>query len=139
MAFTESLFNKTHIDEVAALAAASLKANRGFSNFESFAAGVIERRLAKDPARYLDYGMYWAALKEVLRKHGYDFGSPVYPLIREVYCGDSDLQTIVMADEFRKDYLATQFVGTRVFLLNKDTGEDFSLIDDDMEQRSLNP
>ena len=139
MAFTESVFDKSYIDGVAAIAAASLKANRGFSNFEAFAAGVIHRRLEKDPARYLDYGMYWPSLKEVLRKHGFDFGAPVYPLLKEAYRGATDLQTIVMADEFRKDYLANQFVGTRVFLLNKDTGEDFILIDDDMEQRALNP
>lgn len=138
MAFTESLFDKAYIDGVAATAAASLKANRGFSDFEAFAAGVIQRRLDKDPARYLDYGMYWPALKEVLRKHGHDFGAPVYPLLSEVYRGDTDLQTIVMADEFRKDYLATQFVGTRVFLLNRDTGEEVTMIDDDMEEKALN-
>ncbi|ENV00350.1 hypothetical protein [Acinetobacter variabilis] len=138
MAFTEHLFNKAYIDEVAANAAASLKANRGFSNFEGFAAGVIQRRLEKDPARYLDYGVYWPALKEVLRKHDFDCGSPVYPLLAEVYRGDTDLQTIVMADEFRKDYLATQFVGTRMFLLNRDTGEEVALIDDEMELKALN-
>lgn len=137
MAFTESLFDKTYIDGVAATAAASLKANRGFSNFEAFAAGVIKRRLEKAPARYLDYGMYWPSLKEVLRKHGFDFGAPVYPLLRETYCGDTDMQTIVMADEFRKDYLANQFVGTRVFLLNRDTGEELLLIDNDMEEQAL--
>ncbi len=138
MAFTEHLFNKAYIDEVAANAAASLKANKGFSNLEAFAAGVIQRRLAKDPARYLDYGVYWPALKEVLRKHGFDCGAPVYPLLSAAYQGDTDLQTVIMADQFRADYLATQFVGTRTFLVDKDTGEEVTLIDDDMEQKALN-
>lgn len=138
MAFSEFLFDKAYIDEVAANAAASLKANRSFSNLEGFAAGVIQRRLAKDPARYLDYGVYWPALKAVLHKHGFDFGAPVYPQLCAVYCGDNDLQTIIMADEFRNDYLATQFVGTRTFLVDKETGEEIILIDDDMEGKALN-
>ncbi|MBK5645931.1 hypothetical protein [Acinetobacter proteolyticus] len=138
MEFTEYLFDKTYINGVAATAAASLKANRGFSNFEAFAAGVINRRLEKNPERYLDYGPYWPALKKVLKKHDFDFGSPVFSEVAEAYKGDTDLQTIVMADEFRKDYLATQFVGTRVFLLNKNSAEEFQLIDDDMELKALN-
>lgn len=137
MAFTEYLYDKDSINEVAVQTAANLKANRGFSNLESFAIGVIKRRLDKDPLRYRDYGMYWAALKEVLRNHGHDFGSPIFPMVRQVYCGDTDLQTIVMSDEFRKFYLATQAIGTCDFILDANNPEIISFIDDDMEALAI--
>lgn len=134
MAFTEYLFDQDAIEGVAAQAAANLKANRGFSDFEGFAITVIHNRLQKEPGRYLDYGMYWAALKEVLRKHGYDYGDPVFPMLREVYCGKTDINTIVMADEFRKFYLATWAVGTSQFVLDLENPSYIDLVDDAMEQ-----
>lgn len=136
MAFTQYLFDQDAIAEAAKVSAANLKANRGFSDFEGFAVGVIKRRLDKDPLRYRDYGMYWPALKEVLRKHGYDYGEPVFPMVREVYCGKEDKFTVVMADEFRKNYLATWAVGTYQFVLDADDPVFISLIDDSMEQLS---
>lgn len=134
MAFDQYLLIESAIEEVAELSAANLKANRGFSNFESFAAGVIAKRLDKDPMRYRDYGMYWPSLKEALRKHGFDFGEPVYPMLREVYKGKNDLLTIVSADEFRKFYLATWAVGTNQFMLDSENPELFIITDDAMEQ-----
>ena len=136
MAFTQYIFDADAIQEVAVQSAASLKANRGFSDFEAFAVGVIKKRLDKDPMRYRDYGMYWAALKEVLRKHGFDYGSQVYPMVGEFYRGKNDTQTVVMADEFRKFYLANWAVGTNQFVLDEDSPEFIILIDDDMEQLS---
>lgn len=134
MALNQYLFDQDAIGEVAAQAAANLKANRGFSNFEGFAVGVINSRLQKAPLRYRDYGMYWPALKEVLRKHGFDYGDPVFPVLREVYEGKTDILTVVMADEFRKYYLATWAVGTAEFVLDSENPEYVSLIDDDMER-----
>lgn len=136
MAFNRYLFDQDAIAEAAEVSAANLKANRGLSDLEGFAIGVIVRRLAKDPMRYRDYGMYWAELKEVLRKHGYDYGEPVFPLVRESYRGKTDLYTIVMADEFRKYYLATWAVGTIQFVLDDDNPEYVDLIDESMERLS---
>lgn len=134
MALNQYLFDQDDIEVIAAEAATNLKANRGFSNFEGFAVGVINSRLQKDPLRYRDYGMYWPALKEVLRKHGFDYGDPVFPVLREVYEGKTDILTVVMADEFRKYYLATWAVGTAEFILDSDHPYFVSLIDDSMER-----
>ena len=134
MKFNQYLLIESAVEGVAVTAAANLKANRGFSNFESFAVSVIARRLEKDPLRYRDYGMYWPALKEVMRKHDFDSGEPVYPMLRELYKGKNDLLTVVSADEFRKFYLATWAVGTNQFVLDSDNPEIFIIVDDAMEQ-----
>lgn len=133
MAFNQYLFDQDAIQEAADLTAANLKANRGYSDFEGFAIGVIKRRLDKDPSRYRDYGMYWGALKEVLRKHGHDYGDPVFPLVTEAYKGKTDILTIVMAEEFRKIYLATWLVGTCQFILDDSNPEFIDLADDFMD------
>ena len=137
MTFTEYLFDKELIEEAVRERAAALKANKGFSDFAGFALGVIERRLAKDPLRYRDYGPYWPALKDVLRQSGRDYGAGDDPLVRDFYRGDTTEQTIVMADEFRTLYLATQAVGTNQFVLDGEAGEAWELFDADMEARTV--
>lgn len=133
MAYTAFLFDKAYIDSVAAQAATNLKANKGLSNLQGYAIGVIVYRLQKDPKRYRDYGVYWAALKEVLRSAGYNFGDPVYPFLLNTYKGDTDLQTIIMAEEFRNWYLQTQAIGTCQFVLDQDNPEIVTLTDDQMD------
>lgn len=137
MAFTEYLFDKAQIDELVRAKAAALKANKGFSDFTGYALGVFERRLAKDPLRYRDYGPYWPALKAALNDSGRTFGDSDDPLVRAAYQGDDLAQTLVMADEFRTLYLANYFVGTNEFMLDGDSGELWVLFDPDMEQRVL--
>lgn len=133
MAFTEYLFDKELIKEAARERAAALKANKGFSDFPGFALGVFERRLAKDPLRYRDYGPYWPALKDALNQSGRAYGQADDPLIRQAYSGETLAETLVMADEFRTLYLATQAVGTNQFALNADSGDIWTLYDPDME------
>ncbi|WP_445157660.1 hypothetical protein [Halomonas sp. E14] len=135
MAFTEHLFDKDDIKALARQRAAALKENRGFSDFPGFALGVIERRLAKDPLRYRDYGPYWWAVKALLIDSGRDLGERDDPMVRAAYQGDSREETIVMADEFRTLYLATQAVGTNQFLLDGESGDFYTLEDEDMESR----
>lgn len=136
MPFTEYLFDKELIKEAALERAAALKANKGFSDFTGFALGVFERRLAKDPLRYRDYGPYWPALKDALNQSGRDYGQADDPLVREVYSGETLAETLVMADEFRALYLATQAVGTNQFVLDGESGETWTLEDADMEARA---
>lgn len=135
MAFTEHLFNKDEIKALARQRAAALKENRGFSDFPAFALGVVERRLAKAPLRYRDYGPYWWALKALLIDSGRELGERDDPMVRAAYQGETPAETIVMADEFRTRYLATQAVGTGQFILDGDTGDTYTLEDEDMESR----
>lgn len=135
MAFTEHLFDKEEIAALAQQRANSLKENRGFSDFPGFALGVIERRLSKDPLRYRDYGPYWWAIKALLIDSDRALGERDDPIVRETYQGASAAETIVMADEFRTLYLATQAVGTNQFVLDGDTGAIYTLEDSDMEER----
>lgn len=134
MAFTEYLFDKELIKEAARERAAALKANKGFSDFPGFALGVFERRLAKDPLRYRDYGPYWWELKEQLRMAGKDYGARDDALVRATYRGETTAESLVMADEFRTLYLSTQAVGTAQFSLD-DSGAIYVLEDADMEAR----
>jgi hypothetical protein len=135
MALTEHLFNKEEIEALVQQKASALKENRGFSDFPGFALGVIERRLARDPLRYRDYGPYWWAVKALLIDSDRALGERDDPLVRETYQGDSPAETIVMADEFRTLYLATQAVGTNQFILDGDSGAIYTLEDSDMEER----
>jgi len=134
MEFTEYLFDKELIKEAARERAAALKANKGFSDFPAYALGVFERRLAKDPLRYKDYGPYWWELKEQLRLVGKDYGDRDDALVRATYSGETPTESLVMADEFRTLYLATQAVGTAQFSLD-DSGTLYVLEDADMEAR----
>lgn len=133
MAFTEHLFDEDEIKALARQRAAALKENRGFSDFPGFALGVIERRLAKDPLRYRDYGPYWWSLKALLIDSGRELGERDDPMVRAAYQGGTPAETIVMADEFRTRYLATQAVGTNQFILDGETGATYTLEDADME------
>lgn len=118
MSYTEFFFDKNYIIELAKQRAANLLENKGVSDFLGFALGVIVKRLEKDPMRYRDYGVYWPKVKEILRKNGYDYGGPIYPFLADVYTADSDLHTIVMADEFRSWYLRQFAIGTCKFVLD---------------------
>lgn len=134
MALTEHKFDPEQISALVAQRAANLKANRGFSDLLGFGLGVIASRLAKDRRRYRDYGPYWPALKLVLMERGHDFGLNGDPLIAAEYRGQTPVETMIMADEFRTEYLATQFLYSNRFVLDSDTGEFWTLWDDDMEQ-----
>lgn len=131
--FTEHHFDKSEIKALVRQRADALKESRGFSDFPSYALGVIERRLQKDPARYRDYGPYWWAVKALLVESGRDMGERDDPMVRSAYRGETDSETIVMADEFRTQYLGTQAVGTSQFILDGESGNTYTLEDVDMD------
>lgn len=123
--------------EIAALVterAAALKANRGFSDLAGYALGVAWRRLQRDPSRYRDYGPYWWSLKALLRSAGYAVDDNTDPVVEAAYRGSSPAATVVMADEFRTQYLATQAVGTATFDLSSDGGVPYTLEDVGMDE-----
>ncbi len=136
MAFTEYKFDPEKIKAQVESRTQSLRTNKGFSDLLGFGLGVISERLAKDRRRYMDYGPYWFALKDILNANGYNFGDQSDPIVKAAYHGDSDVETLVMADEFRTEYLATTIVYTNRFMLDGKTGEFWVLFDSDMESQS---
>ncbi len=133
MAFTEYKFDKEMLKALVAERAANLRANRGFSNLLAFGLGVVAERLSKDARRYRDYGPYWPALKEVMNANGYNLGSQSDPLVRRAYRGETDEETLIMADEFRTAYLKSNIVYANQFMLDAGSGEFWTLYDSDME------
>lgn len=133
MAFTEYKFDKEMLKALVAERSAKLRANRGFSNLLRFGLGVVADRLRVDPLRYRDYGPYWPALKQIMNSAGYNLGDQADPLIAKDYRGESDVETLIAADEFRTEYLRTQMIYTNKFMLDGESGEFWTLYDQDME------
>lgn len=133
MAYTEYKFDKDAIKALVAERAAGLRANRGFSNLLGFGLGVVAERLQKDPRRYRDYGPYWWALKDALKTGGYELGDQGDPLIQRAYQGETAEETLIMADEFRTAYLASNIIYTNQFMLDADNPDFYILFDKDME------
>ncbi|MDF0607200.1 hypothetical protein HZU77_016410 [Neisseriaceae bacterium TC5R-5] len=138
MPFTEYRFDPTMIKSLVAERAAALRANRGLSDLLSFGLSVVAERLQKDPRRYRDYGPYWPALKKVMNEAGYTLGEQSDPLIAQAYRGESAVETLIMADEFRTQYLAQTIVYTNQFMLDGESGEVWTLYDEEMELKHKN-
>lgn len=130
--FTELKFDPAKIDALVAEKQAAIKANRGFSDLLGFGLGVVSRRLAKDPARYLDYGPWWWSLKAALNANGYHYGEDFDSVVSAEYRGRSDVETLVLADQFRTEWLQSAQVGTVNFRLSEE-GDDYLLVDADMD------
>jgi hypothetical protein len=133
--FTELKFDPAKIDALMAEKRAALKANRGLSDLLGFGLGVVSRRLAKDPLRYLDYGPWWYSLKSVLNANGYNYGEDFDSVVAAEYRGRTDVETLVLADQFRAEWLASAQVGTTNFRLTEE-GPDYILHDTDMLKRT---
>ncbi len=133
MAFTEYKFDKEMLKALVAERAANLRANRGFSNLLAFGLGVVADRLRVDPPRYRDYGPWWISLKDVMNRNGYHLGDQSDPLIAKEYRGETDVETLIAADEFRAMYLKSNIVYANQFMLDAGSGEFWTLYDSDME------
>ena len=108
--------------------------------FEQFACYIIAKNIKDSPIRYRAYGPYWWALKRVLIENGYDFGMLNFGKndsydkeLVALYSGQDNEQTIVLADAFWRQTVATSLEGTNKFLIDDSTGESFTLYDEDME------
>lgn len=133
MAYTEYKFDKDTIKALVTERAAGLRANRGFSNLLGFGLSVVAERLQKDPRRYRDYGPYWWALKDELKAGGFELGDQSDPLIKRAYQGESGEETLIMADELRTAYLASNIIYSNQFLLDANSPDFYTLFDKDME------
>lgn len=135
MLFTELKYSPEYIAQTVEQRRAGLMANRGMSDLLGFGLDVVAQRLSKGPQRYLDYGPYWWALKDVLRENGNDLGDHSDPLVAAEYCGVDAVSTMIAADEFRTRFLSTQMLGANRHLLSLDDPSWYVLFDPDMEGR----
>ena len=135
MNFTEFKMDADAIRERLSEMKSNLRRNKGTEDLLGFGAGVVAARLNRNPAEYLTYGPYWWSLKGVLRRQGRDYGSSGALELEGAYKGESDELTLVMAETFRELYQEMFMQGTRTFTLDGEEGEDWTLMDPDMEQR----
>lgn len=129
------LFDPDFLAQKTADTKKALAVNEPNANFTEFAAGVIYERLKNNIERYRVYGVYWWALKDVLRRQGYDVGDETDVNMANCYKGATDDETIVAADMFYLDMSNKVPVdNTRWTIDNR--RPDFVLYDADMEKRS---
>ena len=114
---------------------ASLAKNKPGQDFTKYAAETIYQRLSDNIKRYRVYGAYWWALKDVLRRQGYDVGNDTDAAIESEYKGADDAQTIVAADLFYLDQSNKVTVDNNRWTLDS-RKPDYILYDSDMEERS---
>lgn len=113
----------------------SLKANKPDASFTEFAAGILYERLKTNIQRYRVYGMYWWALKDVLRRQGYNVGDETDDEIMDVYKGANDDETMIAADLFYLDMSTKTLVDNNRWTIDSRKA-DYVLYDADMEERA---
>jgi hypothetical protein len=134
--YTEYKYDPEWVAKEVAKKKASIKANLGESaDLLKNGLQVIAKRLRKDPMRYRDYGPWWFAIKALLRGIGVNYGSNDDVLLRDAYHGKTPVETLVMAEAFRDEYLATNLIYSNQFILDSESGEFVEIIDGDMEGR----
>lgn len=121
MANTEYKFDPEWVKNKLVEYKTNLLKNRNRTDFVEHACEVIKKRLEDKPQEYLSYGPYWWALKKVLKTHDAGFGNVMDDLLAEEYTGDTEEETIVMAEEFRNDYYKKFFEGNDEFVLDPDS------------------
>lgn len=136
--FTEYKFAPEAISRAALAAIKALASERPGANPAAFAASTIAARLRAAPARYLEYGPYWWAVKVALLKLGEDFGPADDAIVRHEYGGQMEVYSALVAGEqFRDFYRSTFLAGARQFWLDDQAGESYLLSDPDMEARAV--
>lgn len=127
------LFNPEYLADKTAETQASLAQNKPDADFVEFAADVIYQRLKKNIRHYRQYGPYWWALKDVLRRQNYNVGNETDARIERIYRGADDAQTIVAADTFYEDMAGMVMADNIDWQLSEN--EEYQLWDNDMELR----
>ena len=136
MNYTEYKYDPEWLASDIATKRANIKANLGEgADLLKNGLKVIAKRLEKDPIRYRDYGPYWYSIKALLNTHGGSYGSNDDGLMRSAYTGRTPVETLVMAEAFRDDYLKNFLIYNNKFVLNADSAEITEIIDGDMEGR----
>ena len=133
MAYTEFHFEKEAVLARLAECRQALEA-RG-EKLETFGAKKLREHLTRHGlARYLDFGPYWPALKDIFIAQGLWNGAPCADRdVAKAYCGETPEETIVMAEMFRDFYCGHYFIGTSTFVLDGNSGEEWRLYDPEVE------
>lgn len=128
------LFEADFLTEKTTATKKALAVNMPNADFTEFAAGVFYERLEKDIKRYLVYGVYWWALKDVLLRQGYGVGDVTDVDMAGWYKGATDEETLVAADLFYLDMSNKVMVDNTNWTI--ENGQpDYVLYDADMERR----
>lgn len=109
-----------------------LERNTGKSDLAAFGAQLIADRIKQYPYSYTEFGVYWFAVKDLLNRHGYDFGDNTDEEMLAEYRGKTDAHTLVAAERFKTFYRQNYFQGTVKFTLEDDDMREWVLSDSDM-------
>lgn len=113
---------------------ASLAQIQPGADFVEYAAGVIYDRLKNNIGHYRQYGPYWWALKDVLRRQDYNVGDETDSEIVSRFKGRDDAQTLVAADMFYED-TSRLYSSNNMDWPIEYNKPDYRLFDEDMELR----
>ena len=100
----------------------------------AYASSVVYARLKKNIQHYRQYGPYWWALKDVLRRQNYNVGDETDTTLQSQYKGKNDAETLVAADMFYEDMAGKVTVDNMDWTLEKNH-PNYRLFDEDMEMR----
>ena len=132
MAYTAYIFDPLFIKSRLATYKSNLRRYKGHDNLVGNAVLVIRDRLECNPRSYLHYGPYWWAIKKILVDNGVLLGRATEEDVRSVYSGETDEETIVMAEEFRMGCLNKMIPYADRFILDEEASTWWRLRDPDM-------
>lgn len=127
-------FNPDQLTAKTQEAIANLAKNQPKANFVEYASSVIYDRLKQDIQHYRQYGPYWWALKDILRRQDYNVGNETDERLQSAYQGKNDAETLVAADNFYADNAGKYSKDNMDWTIEKDKTE-YRLFDEDMEMR----
>lgn len=96
---------------------------------------VLADHLQREPQQYVAFGAYWWAVKDVLRRHGTDFGEADDEVVRADYIAKDDETVLIAAQIYKEAFYSHYFAQNRAFTLSD--GRAYTLYDADMEMLVL--
>jgi hypothetical protein len=110
----------------------AFEAKHPTQNYDDEILGFAHKIIQSDKYAYLQLGMYWWAVKRILKQHGYfidgEIESPALVLAYTI--ADSEPATIYAAFAFRDWFIDHCFLLAREHTLDNETGETYVLVDE---------
>ncbi len=132
--YTEFKFDPVEIQDLANEIRNRFQSRHPGQKPEVYGVQIMAEMLEADPRKYLTYGPYWWALKEVLMQYGLAYGETMDQEIAREYRGATNYQTLVIAERFQEFYYDNYFVGANSWHLDPDAVDDYILFDPDYER-----